>query len=325
MAQSLYRRSEMPKLTVVETATPTALASLAHDFLADCRARGLSIRTVEAYAYPLTREFLPWCATEGISEPSQLTPQLVGGFSTLLLDEGGKRGQLSRASVRSYVRSVRVFLGWVAKADGGASAVGASPKLPRAERPLLDVLSRDELQRMENAAPTERDKLLLRVLADCGLRLGELLGLRAEDILEPRKGEFALKVRGKGAKDRMVPLAPALYRRLRRYLAGRQAEGRDRVFVSLRKGADGRHPPVTASGAEQAVRLMARAAGIEKRVYPHLLRHSFATEWLRRGGNIISLQRVLGHSDLSMISGVYSHLRTSDDYAAAMAVLLGKD
>ena len=178
---------------------------------------------------------------------------------------------------------------------------------------------------MENAAKTERDKLIVRVLADCGLRLGEVLALRAEDLWEPRRAEFALKVRGKGSRDRVVPLAPGLYRRLRRYLGARGAERRDPVFVALRKGADGAYPPLTKSGLEQAIRAIAREAGIEKRVYPHVFRHSFATEWLRRGGNIISLQRILGHTDLTMIQGVYSHLDTSDDYQAAMRVLLGHE
>ncbi|MGH7641960.1 MAG: tyrosine-type recombinase/integrase [Candidatus Dormibacteria bacterium] len=315
----------MANLSLVEPQAPSALTVLALDFLADCRARGLSIRTVEAYDYPLRLEFLPWCAEEGISEPAQLTPQLVGRFTTRLLDQGGKRGPLSRASVRSYVRSARVFLGWVAKVDGGATPVGASPRVPKAERRILDVLSREEMQRMENTAKAERDKLILRLLADCGLRLGELLALRVEDIWEPKHGQFALKVHGKGQRDRLVPVTPSLRLRLRRYLAGRHAEARERIFVGLRKDADGRYAPITKSGVEKAVRVMALEAGIEKRVYPHVLRHSFATEWLRRGGNIISLQRILGHADLSMIQGVYSHLDTSDDYQAAMRVLLGEE
>ncbi len=219
---------------------------------------------------------------------------------------------------------MRVFLGWVAKADGGAATVGASPKMPKSERRMLDVITRDEIQRMENAAKTERDKLILRLLADCGLRLRELLSLRVEDLFEPRRGEFALKVRGKGSRDRLVPVAPPLHRRLKRYLSGRGADSHDRVFVGLRKGADGRYAPVTNSGVEQAVRVLAKETGIEKRVYPNVLRHSFATEWLRRGGNIISLQRILGHSDLSMIQGVYSHLDSPDDYQAAMRVLMGQ-
>ncbi len=315
----------MAKVTTDELQIPSALTVLADDFLADCRARGLSVRTVQAYDYPIRRQFLPWCAEEGIAEPSQLTPALAGRFTSLLLEEGGKHGELARASVRSYIRSIRVFLGWAAKADGGAATVGGSPRLPKAERRMFDVLSRDEIQRMENAAKAERDKLIVRVLADCGVRLGELLGLRVGDIQEPKRGEFALKVHGKGDRDRLVPLAPALSRRLRRYLAGRRANPEERIFVALRKSPNGRYAPLTESGVGQAVRVLAQEARIDKRVYPHLFRHSFATEWLRRGGNIISLQRILGHADLSMIQGVYSHLDTSDDYQAAMRVLIGDD
>jgi len=306
--------------------TPTQpLTSLAQDFVADCRARGLSLRTVDWYEATLTRQFLPWCASEEILKPSDLTPQIVGRFTARLIERQGPRGPLSRSTVRSYVRAVRVFLAWAQTPEGGAADVGASPRLPRPEQRVLDVLSREEIQTMENAAKTERDKLIVRVLADCGLRLGEVLALRAEDLWEPRRAEFALKVRGKGSRDRLVPLAPALYRRLRRHLTARAADRRDPVFVALRKGADGGYAPLTKSGLEQAVRSLAREAGIEKRVYPHIFRHSFATEWLRRGGNIISLQRILGHSDLTMIQGVYSHLDTSDDYQAAMRVLLGQD
>lgn len=315
----------MAPLTVVTAQVPTALESLVADFLADCRARGLSIRTVQAYEHPIRREFLPWCVEQGVSDPAQLTSALVNGFATRLLDHGGRRGELARASVRSYLRSVKVFLAWAGSAEGGAATVGAVPKLPKPEKRMIDVLSRDEIQRMENAAPTERDKLILRLLADCGLRLGELLSLRGDDIWEPKRGQFALKVRGKGSRDRLVPLSPALYRRLRRYLAGRRADHHDRVFVSLRKGADGRGAPLTESGVGQVIRILGREAGLDKRTHPHLLRHSFATEWLRRGGNIVSLQRILGHADLSMITGVYSHLDSGDDYAAAMAVLMGQD
>jgi site-specific recombinase XerD len=313
----------MPKLSVVETPVPTAIATLVNDFLADRRSNGLSLRTIEAYEYPLTRQFLPFCAAEGVTDPGQLTAQLVGKFTTHLLEDGGRHGQLSRASVRSYVRSCRVFLAWAGKADGGATVVGASPKMPKPEKPIIEVLSRSEIQSMEDSAHTERDKLIIRVLADCGLRLGELLALRVNDILEPRRGEFFLKVRGKGSKERLVPLPAPLRRRLR--TLGRGAEGQDRIFRSLRQGAGGEHHPLTSSGAEQCVRLAAREAGISRRVYPHLLRHSFATNWLRKDGNVVSLRNVLGHFDLSMIQGTYAHLDTSDDYRAAMRVLLGPE
>jgi integrase/recombinase XerD len=313
----------MAKLTLVEPKVPTALAALVDDFLADVRARGLSIRTSESYEHPLRAEFLPWCAKEHIADPAQLTEKLVGGFTVKLLEQGGKHGALSRASVRTYVRAARVFLAWCEKPDGGAVPVGAKPRLPKREKPLVDVLSRDEIARMEDAAPTERDKLLIRILADTGLRAGELLALTPSDLQEQARGQFFLKVHGKGSRDRVVPIMPALQRRLRRYIAGRRTDKGDRVFVSLRKGGDGRYAPLTTSGLEQAVRIAAQEAGITKRVYPHLLRHSHASNWLRRGGDVVMLQKNLGHADLAMIADVYSHLDASDAYQAAMHVLMG--
>jgi len=315
----------MPQLAVVEAEIPTEVMALADAFIADCRGRGLSLRTTEMYDSTLRRVFLPWCVREGVTAPAQLTAPLVGRFTTQLLEEGGRRGPLSRATVRSYVRTTRGFLSWVGNPEGGAAEVGVKPRLPKDEVRMIDVLSRDEIARVENVAKSERDKLIVRVLADTGIRLGELLSLRVEDLREPKRNEFVLRVRGKGAKERLVPVTPALFRRLRRYLAGRQAEGRDSVFVALRKGPDGRYAPIAKSGVEQAIRLLGKEAGLEKRVHPHLFRHSMATEWLRRGGNIISLQRILGHADLGMITSVYSHLSTSDDYEAMLSVLVAKD
>ncbi len=208
-----------------EPAPTQSLTFLAQDFVAGCLARGLSLRTVGWYNATPAREFPPWCASEEILKAQRPhPPQVVGRFTARLIERKGPRGPLSRSTVRSYVRAVRVFLAWAQTPEGGAAAVGASPRLPRPEQRVWDVLTREEIQAMENAAKTERDKLLVRVLADCGLRLGEVLALRAEDLWEPRRSEFALKVRGKGSRDRIVPLAPALYGRLRRYLTARAAD-----------------------------------------------------------------------------------------------------
>ncbi|MGA2284288.1 MAG: tyrosine-type recombinase/integrase [Candidatus Dormibacteria bacterium] len=314
----------MPDLTLVKPEIPTALSRLVDDYLAHCRASNLSVRTWKgAYGYTLERIFLPWCAEQGVAEPSQLDTRLLERFTTKLLEEGGRQGPLSKASVNSYSRSVKCFLTWAEEEGELGGPVKVS--VPRAPKRVIDVLSRDEIDAMENAAKTERDKLLVRVLAGTGIRLGELLGLQARDIVETARGQFQLKVHGKGEKERLVPLSPALVRRLRRYLAGRRADARDRIFIGLRKGPSGEYAPLTQSGAEQAIRFLAVAAGIEKRVYPHLFRHSYATHMLRKGMNVLLLQEILGHSSLTMIQTVYSHLDTDDAYKAAMKVLLGEE
>jgi site-specific recombinase XerD len=174
---------------------------------------------------------------------------------------------------------------------------------------------------MENAARTERDKLIVRVLADCGIRLQELLAIQPEDVREARKGEYGILVHGKGGKDRIAPLQPVLYRRLRQFISGGGLDTGERIFLSIRRDALGRFTPLTDTGVEQVVKLLARAAGITKRVYPHLIRHSYATNFLRKGGKVIALQRILGHANLDQIQATYVHLDTSDDWQANMAVL----
>ena len=149
-------------------AAASGLERLVEEYLAACRARGLAIRTVrEAYGYPLHEVFLPFCAQEGIEEPGQVTARVLDRLTTRLLDNGGKRGALSKFTVASYVRSINAFLSWARREGEVAEGVKAqAPKLPRR---LLDVLSREEIGGLEDAAKTERHK----VLADAGLRVTE--------------------------------------------------------------------------------------------------------------------------------------------------------
>lgn len=315
----------MPKLTVVEPRESTRLDRLVDDYLASCRARGLSPKTVKfVYGYALKSVFLPFCRREGVNQPDQVTRKVLDRFSTELLDSGGARGQLSRSSVHSYVRSVNSFLGWATR----EGEVGADTKaqLPKLGRRLLEVLSREEIQAMEDIAKTERDKLIVRVLADTGVRLGELVGLRTSDLVLQGRRQY-LRVRGKGALERLVPISPTLHSRLRRFVDRSRPKDvvGDRLFIALRRNSNGELEALTASGVEQMIKLNAQGAGIEKRVYPHLLRHSFVTWSLTRGMNPIQLAQIVGHSSLAMIQQVYSHLTPTDAYDAMIRVLQAED
>jgi integrase len=313
----------MGRLKVVEAPPASRLERLVEEYLTACRARGLSPRTVrEAYGYPLREVFLPFCRAEGATEPAQVDRRLLDRLTTRLLDEGGRRGPLSRYTVNSYVGSMNLFLNWASK-EGELKPVKAqSPKLPRR---LLDVLSRDEIQRLEDAALNERDKLIVRLLADTGIRVGELLGLRISDLAERERATY-LRVRGKGDKERLVPL-PRLGRRLRRYAErGRPADTvSDRLFVGLRRRPHGDYEPLTRFGVAQMIRILGEKARLGKRVHPHLLRHSFATWSLTRGVNPVILAQVLGHSSLAMINDVYAHLTPQDSFQAIARALMGED
>ena len=311
---------------VVNNESP-AIHGLVEDYLAAGRARGLSPKTIKlSYGYPLRGVFLPWCDQQGIREASQLSTRLLERFSAGLLDEGGKRGKLSKNTVWSYMKAVRGFLAW-AKADG--EAVDAEARLPKLPRRLVEVLSRSEVDRLEGAAGTERDKLIVRVLADTGLRVGELVALRERDLAERDRHHFIRVLgasQGGGAKGdtfRLVPIAPALSRRLRRYAErSRPAEAAtDRLFLSQRRSSRGTYEAITASGVQQLIRDLGDRAGLRKRVHPHLFRHSAATHMLQRGMNPLLVAQVLGHSSLAMIQRVYAHLTPTDAHDALMQAL----
>jgi integrase/recombinase XerD len=315
----------MSRLTVLPAAPETAFSRLVADYLQDRRAGGVSPKTIAIYADALSGVLLPFCAARAVTEPAQLANRLLNDLGAGLLDGSlSRRGRpLSKATVHSYMRAVNTFLEWAGAQAG--EAVGGKGKLPAMARPVLDVLSREEVAAMEDAATTERDKLIVRLLFETGMRLGELLALRSDD-LQTTGGRAVLAVRhGKGDRGRLVPLSPALARRLRRYADHTRREARsDRLFLGLRRrAATGEFEPLTLSGAEQMIRNLAVVAGISKRVYPHLLRHSMATDFLRRGGNPLLLQQILGHTSLAMITQTYQHLTFGDAHDELMRVLLG--
>lgn len=192
---------------------------------------------------------------------------------------------------------------------------------------MVEILERDEIQRLEDAADSERDKLIVRVLADGGLRVGELVKLRMPDVTQHERSDY-LRVRGKGGRERLVPLTPTPARRLRRYQERqRPPDARtDRLFVARRRAArSGDYEPLTESGVQQLVRELGTKASIAKRVHPHLFRHSAATWMLRRGMNPLLVAKILGHESLAMIARTYSHLTVDDAHEALMAALRGDE
>ena len=126
---------------VLDGGLPSPLDTLVADYLINCRARGVSPRTDEQYSYSLGSVFLPWCAQQGITRIGQLDRRTFDRFTAELLARRTRAGKpVSKASVHTYVRPVRLMLTWAAR-EG--EEVVAKPQLPRRSKPVRDVLSRD--------------------------------------------------------------------------------------------------------------------------------------------------------------------------------------
>jgi len=307
-------------MQVIDGSAPSALSFLVEDYLIHCAARGLAPRTLDnAYGYSLREVFLPWCKETGVGHISELDRRTLDRFTASLLQRRHRDGRpISKHSVASYVRPVRLLLNWASR-EG--EDVKAKPQLPRLSKPLRDVLSREEIQALEDAAPTERDKLIVRIFADCGLRLDELTNLRPEDIIRSGRQAY-LRVLGKRSRVRDVPVPPQLLRRIERYIAGRPVERTgDRLFLGLRRGASGAYEPMSAHGVHQVVKDAAARSELKKRVFPHLLRHSWMTEMLRKGMTPIQLSIIAGAS-MQVIAEHYTHLTKDDAYDAMIRALL---
>src|ERR1700730_10473317 len=246
------RRTPKPSTKAAER-SPETFPSLVQASLQDKRAAGASPRTVNHYQEVLEQVLLPFCADAGISGPADLTTHHLNDLGAGHLDGSRSRSgrPISKTTVHSYMRAINGFLSW-ARDQGEASS--ARGRLPSMRKQVLDTLSREEIQLMEDSADTERDKLIVRLLADTGMRLGELLALRPQDV-RVEGGKNVVKVRGKGDRDRLVPLAPILSRRLKRFAdRGRRYSSSDRLFLTVRSGR--------ASGsAGSGYRVSSRAGG----------------------------------------------------------------
>lgn len=295
----------------------TEITELVKDYLANPEFKP---RTRAHYDGVLNKTFLPWLTEQGL-ELEQVDQRILNRWVVHLQQDGGTRTKaLSPHSITSYARAVNHFLSW-ARREGELRG-DAKARAPRPDRKLLEVLSRQEIQRLEDAAANERDKLIVRTLADTGIRLDELLTTRL-DSLRGRGQEHYLRVMGKGGKERDVPITKVLHGRLKRFAERtRPADAMtERLFVGLRRRPNGAYQALTARGVQLMIKSAAEVAGIRKRVHPHLLRHSYATWQLRMGRNPISLKDDLGHASLDMLSNVYSQLTPSDRHADYMRIL----
>jgi len=282
---------------------PSALEPYLDAFVAYLRAeRGLSPRTVEAYARDLV-EYLQGLQAARVRALSTIRPDHVRAHLVSL----GTRGLSSRSQAR-HLAAVRMFHRFL-KADRHAERDPTEQvETPRQGRGLPIFLTLEEVEALL-AAPTDtttagiRDRAMLEVLYATGVRVSELVSLTLNAV---RLDVGYLVARGKGNKERLVPLGRRAVAACRAWLDhGRGQLLRGRSSAALFVGPRGR--ALTRQGVWKLLRRHALAAGIRKPLSPHKLRHSFATHLVERGADLRSVQAMLGHADLATTQ-IYTHL-----------------
>jgi len=272
--------------------------------------RNQSLKTIENYQHYLNR-FLTWY---GDKSPAVIKLEDVHKYRLFLNRYSDKRGRTLGVKTQNYhVIALRAFFKYLIKND-----IKTLPPekidLQKIPERTVEYLNRDELERLFKEVSGVgimhlRNRAILETLYSTGLRVSELVSLNRSQVDLKRK-EFM--VRGKGKKPRIVFLSERAAEHIETYLKARD-DNFEPLFVNHgrgRKGDDitlGEKKRLTRVSVEYIVRTIARKAGIIKKVTPHVLRHSFATELLVNGADIRSVQEMLGHSSITTTQ-IYTHV-----------------
>ncbi len=273
--------------------------------------KGRGVKTVENYDRYLMR-FLQFAK---VTSPSAITEQMVREFRITLNRSAGVSGTMKKNTQNYHLIALRAFLKFLRKRDI-ESLNPERIELAKTSGRDLDLITADELNRIMRAPqgdelPALRDRAILELLFSTGLRVSELCSLNQD--LDLTRDEFS--VRGKGEKVRVVFLSSDAKKAVAEYLKKR-GDMSDALFVSYGRGiksAQGRPalggdlPRMTPRSVERMVKHYAIKAGITRKVTPHVIRHSFATDLLGNGADLRSVQALLGHANIATTQ-VYTHV-----------------
>ena len=271
--------------------------------------KGRSVKTIINYDRYLTR-FLAWAE---IDKPKQINEYTVREFRLWLNRQPGTKQKgvpqesLKRKTQNYYLIALRAFLKFLRK-RGITSMSPERIELAKVAERSLDLISIEELNRLMNAPSGEdlkslRDRAMLELLFSTGLRVAELCALDRD--IDLTRDE--LSVRGKGDKIRVVFLSDDAKAFVKKYLEKRK-DMDDALFIQLGKNAPKEGSlRLTTRSVERTVKFYAIKAGITKKVTPHVIRHSFATDLLQNGADLRSVQAMLGHANIATTQ-VYTHV-----------------
>lgn len=248
-------------------------------FLAAKKIDGLSAKTLKNY-----REMLLAFAAQVDKPAARISADDIRGYIGTLAERG-----LKDSSIQTHINTLRSFFGWLDSEDlikRNPTRKIKSLKIDRAKarRPL----TMEQLERLRDGCRSYKEKALVEFLVSSGCRLGEIVGLRADAVDWQGRSVVVL---GKGNKERTVYFSIRAKLMLQEYLARRK--GGDALFASSRAP----YEAMTPRAVERALQKIGERAGEPRRVHPHLLRHTFASNAINAGMDITIIQHLLGHTD----------------------------
>lgn len=267
--------------------------------------KGRSLKTIENYDRYLSR-FISFAK---VASPEKITDEVLRNYRLWLNRQSdGKGGTLNKKTQNYHLIALRSFLKYLFK-RGVKSLAPESIELAKVGERHLDLISENELNKLLSAPEGDsikalRDKAILELLFSTGLRVSELANLKRETV-SPKYDEFS--VRGKGGKIRVVFLSENAKKALIPYLK-KNTTVSEYLFTGLSKiNKKDEGENLTPRSIERLVAYYAKKAGITKKVTPHVIRHSFATDLLSNGADLRSVQAMLGHANIGTTQ-IYTHV-----------------
>lgn len=271
--------------------------------------RGFSRHTLEAYRRD-NEAFLAFLQTYTIQHWKEVQQQHIVDFLNFK-----KTNQYAPTSISRALIAIKVFFRFLKREGIIDYNPGSLLETPKIWQQIPDVLSIDEMESLlsqpqKDTLKGARDRAILEVLYATGIRVSELCQLNIEDV-----DEMSIRIKGKGGKERKVPIGKHAILAIDHYLAFRHEESVGR-HNALFVGKQNR--PITRAAVWSLVKYYARQAGIIKTIFPHTFRHSFATHLLDNGADLRVIQELLGHASISSTDR-YTHVSCSHLHEAFQA------
>ncbi len=266
--------------------------------------KGLSNNTLKNYRHDLNA-YVEFLKTIGIPDLTHVTENDITAYIKTLKAKG-----LQPSTVNRALSSIRGFHAYLFEEERGRSNPVELVDSPKMSRKLPETLSVEEVVHLIESVPVDekglwiRNRAMLECLYATGMRVSELISLTRQQLLSQ---EGLIRIRGKGSKERIVPIGRIALKWIKRYatevrpgLAQRKL-GQDTVFLN-RRGTS-----MSRMSVWNILQDAAQQSGLTKRIYPHMLRHSFATHLLEAGADLRAVQELLGHADISTTQ-IYTHV-----------------